>query len=118
MKTCKCIILIIVLSVSTIVSAQFTLVEQPNSDLGSSMPSGMASGSGYTSTVYDAGAYNIFETPAETEQRVAANARRGFITPGDINQSNESPIGAPWVMLVFAALAAGWAYLRHHRQQA
>lgn len=33
------------------------------------------------------------------------NRRNGFITPGDVNQDPESPIGEPWVMLVFAGVA-------------
>lgn len=33
------------------------------------------------------------------------NRRNGFITPGDVNQDPESPIGEPWIMLVFAGVA-------------
>lgn len=41
--------------------------------------------------------------------------RKGFITPGDPGeQSEESPIGEPWALLLFAAAFAGVVARRQH----
>ena len=41
------------------------------------------------------------------------NRRNGFIKPDNPNSSDESPVGEPWVLLFFAAVAAGVVYRRH-----
>ena len=45
------------------------------------------------------------------------NVRRGFITPGDPgDQSDEFPIGEPWVLLLFAAALAATTAIRRRRR--
>lgn len=43
------------------------------------------------------------------------NRRNGFITPGDVNQDPESPVGEPWVMLAFAGAAGVVIAVRQKR---
>ena len=58
---------------------------------------------------------------AEEESSNAApgrNIRRGFITPGDPGeQSDEFPIGEPWILLLFAAALAATTAIRLRRRQ-
>lgn len=47
-------------------------------------------------------------TPEDSTPSAKSGPRRGFINPGDPgNQSEEFPIGEPWVLLAFAAASAG-----------
>ena len=39
--------------------------------------------------------------------------QNGFPHPGDPDQSTESPVGEPWIMLIFAAIAALFVALRN-----
>lgn len=47
-----------------------------------------------------------------------SNRKNGFITPSDPNTSTESPVGEPWIMLIFAAVAALTITLRKRLQKA
>ena len=47
-----------------------------------------------------------------------SNRKNGFITPSDPNTSTESPVGEPWIMLIFAAAAAAIITLRKRLQKA
>lgn len=57
---------------------------------------------------------------AEEEANAAhkGSIRRGFITPGDPGeQSDEYPIGEPWILLLFAAALAATTAIRLRRRQ-
>lgn len=63
----------------------------------------------YQSTVYEP----FDDTPpsavgadASGQDLDITNRRNGFIQPGNPNSSDESPVGEPWVLLFFAAVAA------------
>lgn len=47
-----------------------------------------------------------------------SNRKNGFVTPSDPNTSTESPMGEPWIMLIFAAVAALTITLRKRLQKA
>ena len=47
-----------------------------------------------------------------------SNRKNGFITPSDPNTSTESPVGEPWIMLIFATAAAATITLRKRLQKA
>lgn len=62
------------------------------------------------------------ESPLLVEEEANAAHKgsipRGFITPSDPgDQSNEYPIGEPWVMLLFAAALAATTAIRLRRRQ-
>ena len=63
------------------------------------------------------------ESPLLVEEESASaapgrNIRRGFITPGDPGeQSDEFPIGEPWILLLFAAALAATTAIRLRRRQ-
>jgi hypothetical protein len=73
----------------------------------------------YQSTVYEP--FNN-TAPSEVGQEGSnpelgiSNRRNSFIKPGDPNSSDESPIGEPWVMLIFAAAAAVVVAIRGKKQ--
>ena len=65
------------------------------------------------------------ELPSESNTSFAggnpdgiSNRKNGFITPSDPNTSTESPVGEPWIMLIFAAVAALTITLRKRLQKA
>lgn len=64
----------------------------------------------YQSTVYKPFSNTL---PSEVgananEQEFDITGRKNaFITPGNPNASDESPVGEPWVMLLMAAMSAG-----------
>ena len=87
--------------------------------------------SGFTPRVTEVGAYKAAYIPmrsTSTMMQVEAiatpedensgsgakgNIRRGFITPSDPgNQSEDFPIGEPWVLLLFAAASAAGIAVR------
>lgn len=48
-----------------------------------------------------------------------SNRKNGFVTPSDPgDRSEESPVGEPWIMLIFAAVAALTITLRKRLQKA
>ena len=70
------------------------------------------SGSAYSSTVYQPfssttpSEYSPGESESSSPSRVSG-MHRGFVDRPDTNKSESSPVGEPWVMLVFAAVAIG-----------
>lgn len=57
---------------------------------------------------------DVVELPNEPEGETGAPD--GFLTPDDPgHQSNQSPVGEAWVMLLFAAVAALVVYIRRRR---
>ena len=64
--------------------------------------------SSYQSTVYEPFTDALPSSAGSTadEQFVITERKNGFIKPGDPNTSNQSPIGEPWILLLFAAAAA------------
>lgn len=90
----------------------------------------MSSGSAYTGTVY---APFSGTTPSEANNPAKApgGPRRGYNpetgewtpdapdieTAGDYGQSNESPIGEPWVMALFALAFAGVIAIRQYKRK-
>ena len=67
-----------------------------------------------TSTMMETGYIPTpFEWLEEEEEAAAIRrARKGFEIPGDTPPSEESPVGEPWVLLLFAALAAATITIR------
>ena len=53
----------------------------------------------------------------EANDTFKKSIRRGFDTGGETGASNESPIGEPWVMLLFAAALAATTAIRLRRRQ-
>ena len=81
----------------------------------------MKSGANYEGTIYEPFSNT---TPSEYLNGVSTTdvtnktggPRKDFYNPGDPgNQSNEYPIGEPWILAVFAALMAGVIALRKKR---
>lgn len=85
---------------------------------GSTSSDYMNTGSTLSSTVYAVGATSI--DPASA----APNRGRTMIMDDDDDDEESTwgdvgdftPIGTPWALLAFAALAAGWVYLRRRKQ--
>ena len=74
-------------------------------------------------TAHKSSVYEPFSSavPSEVNTSFAGNApdgitnRRGaFPHPSDPDHSNESPIGEPWIMLLFAVLAAVAIRIKTH----
>lgn len=61
------------------------------------------------------------ERTAESIGMVGADGvttrRNGFIIPGDVNQDPESPIGDPWVLLLFAGIVCVVIVVRQKRNK-
>ena len=81
----------------------------------------MTTGANYNGTVYEP-----FSSATPSEQsEVGANqsgakgtVRKGFINPSDPgHQSNEFPIGEPWVMLLGALVFTGVIWLRRKQKE-
>ncbi len=80
----------------------------------------MNSGSSYSGTVYEP--FNASAPSEQNAENGAAGAakapsgpRRSFIDGPETGQSNESPIGEPWILLAFAAaMAVGITVKRKH----
>jgi len=75
-------------------------------------------------TSYEGSVYTPFDNTAPSEQssvaprnNAPAGRRKGFITPGDINQGTESPIGEPWILLAFATIGAGAIAIKNYCKQ-
>lgn len=50
---------------------------------------------------------------SDEEENSRGQVRRGFINPGDPgDQSDEYPVGEPWILLLFAAAAAATVAIR------
>lgn len=78
----------------------------------------MNSGSQYAPSVSAVGASSVYsEEPSEPAQ---ASGRAGFrklggVTEDEDERSEESPVGEPWIMLLFAAIAGGVVFYRQKR---
>ena len=59
----------------------------------------------YQSTVYEPFTDALPSSSAD-EQFAITGRKNGFITPDNPNSSEQSPVGEPWVLLLFAAAAA------------
>ena len=70
----------------------------------------MQTGSPYSSHISPVGASSPYET-----MNGPSNRRNSFITPEDVNQSEESPVGEPYVLVLFAAVAAGAVYIKRQK---
>lgn len=62
----------------------------------------------YQSTVYEPFTDALPSSAGSTtdEHFTITERKNGFIKPGDPNTSPESPVGEPWILLLFAAAAA------------
>ena len=69
---------------------------------------GTKSYNAYQSTVYEPFTDALPSSAGSTtdEQFVITERKNGFIKPSDPNTSTESPVGEPWILLLFAAAAA------------
>lgn len=66
-----------------------------------------------TSTMMETG---DIPTPFSDEEENRPKVRRGFINPSDPgDQSDEFPIGEPWILLLFAAATAATIAIRQRR---
>jgi len=77
----------------------------------------MQSGSNYSSPIAPVGADNITYTDAAgAPSRISGrrNIDDDFITPTDGNVDNESPIGTPYILLLFAIASCTATYLSRH----
>lgn len=76
----------------------------------------MSSGSVYGGTVYapfdNTTPSEQSNVGAQSPNRAPGGPRRGFIKPGEMGQSEDYPVGEPWVLLAFAAAFAGGIALR------
>lgn len=73
--------------------------------------------SSYQSTVYEPFTDALPSSAGSTtdEHFTITERKNGFIKPGDPNTSEESPVGEPWILLLFAAVAAAIVALRQRR---
>lgn len=88
----------------------------------------------YQSTIYEPGAgyvatqpaatYRLADSPDQDSESSAAKGGPRRVGPGsgmdgyDPGQQGGSPIGAPWVMLLFATMYGTWVVFRRRRQSA
>ena len=74
----------------------------------------MSSGSAYTGTVYEPFGNT---TPSEANQAAKApgGPRRAFDTTGDYGGSEESPVGEPWILILFALGFMGIIFIRKRK---
>ena len=105
MKTKLLLIFMVLLPLSFSVAQSS---EPFNRGMVSTSSSMMQTGSAYSSQITPVGA----TSPIAATQYAPSNRRGAFETPGEANQSEESPVGEPYIMLAFAAIAAGAIYLR------
>lgn len=71
-----------------------------------------------TSPMIPAGTTSSWGDSSDSGSGHKGSTRRGFITPGDPgDQSEEFPVGEPWVMLVFAACGAALIAARRRRTE-
>ena len=108
---------LIIISFACIFLLGGRLYAQEPSASWNSTSSMMQSGSSYSSQISPVGAENIDFSSASAPSGVS-NRRNGFITPGDgvdPNTDPESPVGSPYIMLLFAVAAATVAAIRRKR---
>ena len=122
----RCALLPILFTFSTAVYAQYT----------NSISSGVANATVYSTPsnpvqtnyqAYQSTIYEPFTTTTPSSQSASApsniSGRRnsidtgGFGTLPDPNQSTQSPVGEPWIMLIFACIAAAILTLRNRLQK-
>jgi len=99
---------LIIISFACIFMLGLNLYAQEPSASWNSTSSMMQSGSSYSSQISPVGAENITYSSMDAPSGVS-NRRNGFLTPGDgvdPNTDTDSPIGAPYIMLLFAGVAA------------
>ena len=74
-----------------------------------------------SSSRYTPSVYSSFDTSAPSEYHPANSSsrpdkggpKRDKIVGPDTNQSTESPIGEPWIMLIFAAIMGLWITIKN-----
>lgn len=73
--------------------------------------------SSYQSTVYEPFTDALPSSAGSTtdEHFTITERKNGFIKPGDPNTSEESPVGEPWILLLFTAVAAAVVAWRQRR---
>ncbi|MBQ4508876.1 MAG: hypothetical protein II970_08280 [Paludibacteraceae bacterium] len=105
---------LIIISFACIFMLGLNLYAQEPSASWNSTSSMMQSGSSYSSQISPVGAENITYSSMDAPSGVS-NRRNGFLTPGDPNGDTESPIGAPYIMLLFTGVAATAVAIRRKK---
>ena len=82
-----------------------------SSGMSSTSSSMMQTGSAYTPQISPVGA----GSPMDMTSTGPSNRRNAFETPGEANQSTESPVGEPYILLIFAAVAAAVVYIKQRK---
>lgn len=76
----------------------------------------MSSGSSYSGTVYEPFT-NTTPSEANSPAKAPSGPRKGFYNPGEGgSQSDQSPIGEPWVLAIFALAFAGVVAVRRRKK--
>ena len=112
------IIILCCIATLSVSAQQFTL--SPATDPAIQSQKLMKSGANYEGTIYEPFSNT---TPSEYLNGVSTTdepfkpggPHREFGKPGETNQSEEFPIGEPWILVVFAALMAGVIAIRKKR---
>ena len=82
----------------------------------------VGSGSAYSPQVTEVGATTVSSNVTTTTESYSPakgpnRAKKDFLDPANPgNQSNESPVGEPWVLAVFALAFGGIVFLRRRRE--
>ena len=109
---------LIIISLVCIVSFGFSVsAQEPFNSSWNSTSSMMQSGSAYSSQVSPVGADNVgysASTTYDSPSRVS-NRRNGFDMGAEANQSEESPVGDSYILLLFAAVAMAVTVVRRRK---
>ena len=92
--------------------------QTPSTSQWNSTSSMMQSGSTYSSSISPVGAENITYTSSSGSPSGIGGRRNiddGFITPGETNVDAESPVGEPYILLLFAIASGIVIRLRHRK---
>lgn len=80
----------------------------------------VGSGSAYSPQVTEVGATTVSSNVTTTTESYSPaqtpNRAKKFDTGAESGQSNESPIGEPWILAVFALAFGGVIFLRRRRE--
>ena len=72
----------------------------------------------YKSTIYEPFSSTTPSSGSDNGNGPAkiSGRKNAFDNPADPNQSNQSPIGEPWIMLAFATIGAGVIFIKQRKK--